>query len=65
MAFRLHFEHGFEDYLERGRFEHALLSVRGDTCPVEHLVAFSCKWQSFCPSRGARRMPSPTLFIFQ
>jgi len=65
MAFRQYVGQGFEDYLERGRLEQAFLSVRGDTCPVEHLVAFSCKWQSFCPSRSARRMPSPTLLIFQ
>jgi hypothetical protein len=37
----------------------------GDTCRAEHLVAFSRKWQSFCSSRGARRMPSPTSLIFQ
>jgi hypothetical protein len=46
----------FEEYLKCGRLERGFLRVRCDNCHAEHLVAFSCKRRSFCPSRGPRRM---------
>lgn len=46
----------FEDDLKCGRLEHGFLRGRCDTCPAEHLVAFSGKKRGFCPSCGARRM---------
>ena len=46
----------FDAYLQCGRLEHGFLRLRCDTCHAEHLLAFSCKRRSFCPSCGARRM---------
>ena len=53
-----------EAFLKCGRFEHAFLRVRCDSCHTERLVAFSCKRRGFCPSCGARRMvESATLLV--
>ena len=49
-------EREFEDYLKRGRLEHAFLRVRCDSCQAERLVAFICKRRGFCPNCGARCM---------
>ncbi len=51
-----HIRQEFNAYLKCGRLEHGFLRVQCDTCHYEHLVAFSCKRCSFCPSCGARRM---------
>ena len=51
-----HVQQTFDTYLQCGRLEHGFLRLRCDTCHAEHLLAFSCKRRSFCPSCGARRM---------
>lgn len=53
----------FREYLKCGILAHGFLRVKCESCPNEHLVAFSCKRRGFCPSCGARRMAETAIHL--
>ncbi len=60
-----HVRQAFDGYLQCGRLEHGFLRLRCDSCHAEHLLAFSCKRRSFCPSCGARRMADGAAWLVE
>src|SRR6478672_303716 len=51
-----HVEKELESYLRCGILAHGFARVVCRRCRAEHLVAFSCKSRSICPSCTTRRM---------
>lgn len=49
-------EKEFRRYLQCGLLCHGFARVACRSCSYEHLLAFSCKGKTVCPSCGARRM---------
>lgn len=53
----------FDEYLRCGILAHGFLRNQCEKCHKEHLVAFSCKRRSFCPSCGTRRMSETAIHL--
>ena len=56
-------EKEFREYLKCGILAHGFLRAKCESCPNEHLVAFSCKRRGFCPSCGGRRMAETAIHL--